>query len=326
RLSLSYDDGVRFASVGRIIPSLAPSVGYVDGVMLSHRFGRIRIGALAGFDPNNVEAGLVTNSRKVAVTASYLVEGSSPLAITAAYARTYFSRTLDREVVGIQANISSASRMFMFVTGEVDLRRKSDDAFVLGPSLTNVYANLTYRLTTLVSVGVGANASRPWYSFSRVRAIPDSLLDMRLRGGASAYLNILLPGGLSLSNTYSPRSSEDGFGEDFSDNVSLIFSDPLSSGLFLRSSANLTNNSFSRSLGYGVDVQRNIAGIVDLGFRYQQYTYDIKQIGEKRESKTVGTNVVISINRNISLYTSYDRLLGDGTNSHSVFTELSIRF
>jgi hypothetical protein len=325
-LSLSYDDGIRFASIGRIVASLAPSIGYVDGVMLSHRFGRIRVGALAGFDPSSVEGGLVTSSRKVGLTASYLVEGTSPMAITTAYARTYSSRTLDREVAGIQANISTTSRMFAFVTGEVDLRRKSGDDYVFHPSLTNVYANVTYRLTQLLSVGVGANASRPWYSFSRVRAVPDSLLDRRLRGGASAYLNIQLPGGVSLSNNFNPRSSENGFGKDFSDNVALIFSDPLSSGVFLRSSASLTNNSFSRSLGYGVDIQRNIAGVVDLGLRYQEYTYDIKQIGETHESRTMGADVVIAISRDISMYTSYDRLLGYGSNSDSVFTELSIRF
>ncbi len=327
RMFLAYDDGKSYAAIGRIIPSYAASVGYVDGAMFSQRFGKMRFGVIAGYDPNNLSQGFSTTSRKFALTGSYIFEGSNPVTYTGAYARTYYGDALDREVASFQANISYWGKIFVFGYTEVDLRKKSGSEYILDPGLTNAYVNVMYRLNNVLSVGVGGNASRPWYAFSLVRDVPDSLLDSKLRGGASAQLNITLPGGVSVSNVYSPRSSDNGgFGNDFSDNASIVFADLFRTGVFIRSSAYVNNNTFSRSVGYGGEIQRNFFGMVDIGIRYQEYSNNIKRFEQKNFSKTIGADVVFAFSRMLSLYTSFDRLQGFGSTSNSFYTELSVRF
>ena len=161
-----------------------------------------------------------------------------------------------------------------------------------------------------------------------MRDIPDSLLDRQLRTGLSVGINLYLPWGISLYNTYSPRSSDTNFGDDYTNNASLIFADLFSSGMTLRSSMNLNVNAFSNSTGYGIDLQRNILGFVEASFRYQHYTNTLRRISQRTENSTIGGDLIFTIARGVTLFTSYDKMqgLGVGADSQSIFAEITVRF
>ena len=326
RLSLSFDNGITAASVGRIIPSFLSSVGYVDGFLLSQQFGRVAIGGIAGYDPTFAREGFSTAYRKVAVFARFQQDGPINLTLSSGYARTYFEKDLDREVASIQASLFANGRFSLFAMGDIDLRKKVGDTYKLQPSLSNANINIRYRFVRMFSLGIGANAVRPVYPFSLVRSVPDSLLDSRARTGVSLTLDLTFPVGVSLHNTFMPRSSEGGFGQEYSENFSVTYANIVESGFTLRSNFDLNANRYTHSMGYGMSLSKNFSGVVDASVRYRQYQYDVRSISSQNKSTTIGADLFFFITRQLSLITTFERLQGYGVDSNSMFAEFSVRF
>ncbi len=326
RLSLEYDDGVNDASVGRIIPSVAPAIGYIDGAMYARRIGRLILGTTLGFQPSFTLRGISTDYKKFALFASVQPVDSLNLSVSSAYSRSYYRTALDREVVSANVSVYTMAGFQVYAYSEFDLRTARGGTFILSPSLTSLYANVSYRLTSFLTVGLGADASRPLYTFSTAQFIPDSLRETRLRSGISTSATFYLPGGVTLSNTYAPRTSESQFARVYSNYTTVGITDIFSSGISLRSNVNLNANEYSSSKGYGVSVQRNIIDIADVNVRYQQNSYTLKNYDDRHLSKTFGTDIIIMISRELGLMMSYDRLNGYGITSNSFFGELSVRF
>jgi hypothetical protein len=157
--------------------------------------------------------------------------------------------------------------------------------------------------------------------------VADSLLDLRLRAGMSFNVGFFLPWGISLSNTYTPRSSPGtGFGRDYSDYAAVTFTNIGSSGVTLRSNITINSTTLTRSRGYGAQIQRNFLGVLDLALRYQQYIYTVTKIETKSRSTTLGADLMLNLTRSLGLVASYDRLDGYGTKSSALFAEFSVRF
>jgi hypothetical protein len=157
--------------------------------------------------------------------------------------------------------------------------------------------------------------------------VPDSLLDLRLRAGLSFSAGVFLPWGISLSNTYTPRSSSgSGFGREYSDYAGVTFTNIGSSGVTLRSNITVNSTTLTRSRGYGAQIQRNLLGLLDLTLRYQQYNYTVTKIEMRSRSTTLGADLMVTLTRSLGLVASYDRLDGYGTRSNALFAEFSVRF
>ncbi len=326
-LSVTYDDGARMFSVGRIIPVSAPSIGYVDGVLASARLGPVLVGTTLGYQPDVTLRGIATDYKKFALFAQLLPSEKHRLSIATAYARTYYRSTLDREVASLLVNAAIANNLFIYGNVETDLRKKSENAFVLAPRLTSAYVNLTYRIAGSLSIGLGADASRPYYSFRAIRDVPDSLLADDVRSGMSLSVNWFLPAGITLANTYMPRTAPHAaFGKEYSNTSSLSFNDIGSSGVAVRSSFNLHANRYTKASGYGVAVQRSFGGLVDLTARFQRSGYTVRQTAQRDHSTTIGADLLVFISSSLTLMTTYDRLDGYGTVSNSLFAEMSVRF
>lgn len=325
-LSLEYDDGRNDVSVGRIIPTAAPAIGYIDGAMYSRKLGRVTLGTTMGYQPSYTLQGVSTDFKKVALFASVQPIDSTNFIVSSAYARTYYLNGLDREVVSGNVSLYTLDGFQVYGYSEFDLRTPSNGEFALSPILTSLFVNVSYRLTQMLTLGIGGDASRPLYTFSTARLIPDSLRETRLRTGISTTVSFYLPGGVMLSNTYSPRASEARFASVYSNFTTIGIANLLSTGVSIRSNFNLNANEYSTSNGYGVSVQRNIVDIADINVRYQQNTYTLKNYGDKHLSRTVGSDLIVNLTRQLSIMMSYDRLDGYGIMSNSIFGELSVRF
>ena len=326
RLTLSYDDGTSTVAVGRLIPNAIPSIGYIDGVVASVKLGQIELGSLLGYQPGLALRTVSSDFKKVGAFARFTADAPLNLSVSSAYARTYFHNTLDREMISAQVSAFTAYNLYVYANSEVDLRKKSGSDLVLSPVLTSMFVNVSYRFSRALTIGVGGEASRPVLPFSSVRNIPDSLLDYRLKSGVSLNVGIFLPGGVSISDTYSPRNADGGFGKEYANIASVGLSDILSSGITVRSNITNTSNAFTNSTGYGAHAQRNIIGIFDVSVRYQRYGYKIRGSNRSDHSTTVGADLLVSLTRQLALMTSYDNLSGFGSRSHSIFTELTLRF
>jgi hypothetical protein len=325
RFSLEYDDQFNVVTVGRILPLYAPSIGSIDGVSYARRFGNFLAGGAVGFQPTLSQQGISTDARKLSFFARYMNHDFYDLNITAAYARTTFLSQLDREVVSLGLNAYSAGGLSIYGYSDIDLRTKSGDQLTFSPTVSSALCMINYRLADFVTVGIGADASRPVYLFSTTQPLADSLLDRKLRSGATLSLNLYLANALGIYNSYTPRSFDVGFGKEYTNYSSVYWSNVFSSGFMARGTYTMTSNEFTTSHGYGVNLQRNVFG-VDLTVRYQQLKYNILQLNESNQSETFGADMMVLLSNRMSWIVSYDGVSGYGSRMNSLFTELSWRF
>lgn len=326
RMSLDYFDGSNGVSLGRVIPAAAPLIGYVDGLLLSRAFGGFTAGIAGGFEPDFYQRTVSSDFRKFAIFTSY--QAGTPLQFNGslAYARTYMHTALDREVMSGSVFSFPMRDLTFTAQSEVDFRRKAGDILELKPALTSLFANVSYRVTDFLSAGAGMTAFRPYYSFSTVVGIPDSLLDRTLQSGASLSANLFLPGGVSLFNSYTPRSSVDGFGKEYLNNAAVSVSNLFGRGITVRGTTTSNKTAGTRTTGFGGSVQSSILSIVAWTLRYQEYRYAIRQTEQITNSHSLGADLNVFLGRSLAMWGTVERFTGFGAGGYSVIGEIDWRF
>jgi hypothetical protein len=326
RLSIDYDDEINQISVGRVILSNAPSIGFIDGIAIARKFRGFTFGSAAGFEPSTSHQNLSTDTKKFSVFGNYQSPGSATYSVNLAYGRIFYRSQLDREVVSSYVTIIPSNTLFFTGQGEVDIRTKKDQTFILKPKLTNVSANLNYHPFNFLSAGIGMAAWRSTYRFSLVKAIPDSLLDRELRLNPTVSLNVFLPGSISIYDTYSPRPTNNGFGKEYSNNTTIGISNLFRQGIIVRGTMTLNSTTFSSTRGYGINVQKPIANIADVSLRYQFYRSVILQNNNINTRRTIGLDLMISALKDITVWGSFEQLIRPDANAFTVSAEISWRF
>lgn len=325
RFSLEYDDKTNVVTLGRILPQYAPSIGSIDGVSYSRRLGNFVAGGSIGFQPTLKQQGISTDTRKLALFGQFQTRDPLDLSITAAYSRTYLFSQLDREAISFMANAFTLDGLSIYAYGDVDIRKKIDGRFDVSPALSTGIVGVNYRVADFLTLGLGADASRPIYQFSSVQLLADSVLDRKLRSGATFSVNVTMGNGLGFYNSFTPRSFDGPFGEDYANSSSLYLSNAFSSGVMIRTSITLSSNNITSAMGYGINLQRNILG-VDMTLRYQQSRYRIIQLDATNTGETFGIDIIVLVSDKLSFFTSVDAMRGFGSNANTLFSEISWRF
>ncbi len=326
RLAVSYDDGDNTVILGRQFPVVVSAVGSIDGLSLARRIGAVTLGATAGFQPDFSQREVSTAYRKMALFGSGALPEPVTGIISLAYGRTYFHSRLDREVSGANISMFPGGAWSAFANLEMDMRRKKGGEFIFSPSLSSAYASVNYRFTSWLSAGIGGDASRPVYSFAAVESVADSLIERRLRGGISLSMQLTLPGGVGLYNTFTPRAGTRAFGKEYSEYSTLSFSNIAGSGVSLRSHLSFNEAEFSNSRGYGFHLQKHVADLFDLTVRMQSTSHTVRRSGARNRTTTIGADLIVPLTRMLSFFATFDRQEGFGVKSNSIFTELSVRF
>jgi hypothetical protein len=326
RLSLRYNDGANDAMAGRFIPPAAPAAGYLDGLLYSRAIGDFLVGAAAGFQSRSTLNGLNTAYKKISLFTKYQTSGPSNLFASAAYTRSYFHYDLDRELVSALVSVSTVSGLGFYFNSDLDLRQKEGDDLALSPSLTNLHASVNYPIARFLSVSLGADLARWYTDFSFIRYVPDSLLDHTARSGVSVGFNVATLQGITFSNIFTPRSSEDGFGKEYANISSLMFSNIFTSGVVLRANLNLSENQFTETRGMGLTVEKSVFDVLQFSFSYQRSRYTVTSLEETDNNTSYIVDALWFVTRDITLSADYNRLDGFGRVSTTMFGELSYRF
>ena len=325
RMSLEYDDQITVLSLGRIFLLYVPSIGYIDGASIARRFGNIVTGTSIGFQPSaNLQAPSNIN-KKFLLFGQYQAKDQWNTTAGAAYARVWSSLGIEREVFSTSLNMYSSDGLFVYASGDIDLRSISHGISRTDPALSLLICSMNYRFSNSITAGIGVDASRPVYSLSSTQSIPDTLLDKKLRSGISFSGGVYFWNGAGINNTFTPRFSDEGFGKEYSNSSSVYLNNFLKTGVMIRMNYLMNENVLTRTQGYGINLQRNILSI-DCGIRYQQNRSDIRQFTLTNTTTTFGVDIGAMISRQITVIGSFDALHGLGSNSKSLFTELSWRF
>ncbi len=325
-LSLQYDDGLNHVAAGRVAQAMIGSAGSIDGVILSRRIDNLTVGVSGGYEPLFTQRSFGSDYRKFSLFSNYTVEGDLPASATVAYTRSFYHSALERDVASAAATITPSGDWFFMAQGDVDLHAKRGDALIAHPSLSNLYSSVRYRISQSVSAGVGVSAWRPTYAFSTVASIPDSQLDHTLRTSPSANVSVLFPSGISVYDTYSTRSSDGGFGKEYSNYSSLNVANLWGQGLSARGSLSFNTTAFARMRGLGGALQRSFLGFADATVRYQWYRYEYTSFTGVTTSKTAGFDLMISAFPALTFWGSLERMMSKDANTTSVFLDIGWRF
>jgi len=326
RISLDYEDDVNRASVGRFTSSVSGSAGYIDGTLVSRKVGPIVIGVSGGFEPSFNQQNLSTDYKKFSLFAGYQPEARAAYLAGVSYTKTFYHSDPDREVMSASLALFPSGNMYVYAQSEVDLRTKKESELIRKAKLTNLLANVDYRFTGILSIGLGVLCYRPNYSFAAIRSIPDSLLDMKLQTSPTLSLNLYFSGGISLYSRYTPRTSEQKFGSEYSHYSSLGASNVLGEGITIRGTFSQNITSAVRTMGYGLNLQKTVAALGDLNLRYQQYRYSFLALDQSTTSNSYAIDVMTSILPRLALWGSVERSIGLDANATTVSAELSVSF
>ena len=326
RLVVEYDDTRYRVSFGRFAPPYIASIGYIDGLMFSYATGKFSVGAAGGLQPASTQRGVSADYKKFALFTNYFPGGAAGNRVTLAYARTYYFSELDREAASLSASFLLNSSLSVYAHSDFDMRQKQGETFVLSPRLSQAFLNIRYRLIRSIGLGIGGNATRPLYPYSVLRTLPQEFVDNDLRGGLSFSVYLYLPAGISLSNSYTPRTSRTGFADNYTEYATLTVPNIASSGLTVRTNFNMNANDYTDARGYGVHLFRNMWQAFDITVRYQEYNSTVRQLDQTTTSSTIGADLLIPFSRMFSVMGTFERLETPGIQTNTVFAELTVRF
>lgn len=327
RASVDYDDRSTRISAGRTLPRSGISSGYIDGAVVSRRFGDIEIGAGGGFEPSFSQKEFSTDYRRFVLFATFQPAGPLQFSQSLAYSRTWFHSVTDREVFSGSLALNPSNRLRLSVQSDVDRRLFRNSQTLIRPNLTNLFATAAFQVSGVLAVGAGVSAWRPVYPALAATGPPaDSLLDTSLRTSPNAFVGLSLPWHVSLSNSFTPRSSESGWGHEYANNTSISLVNPGGSGMMVRGSMNTNVAALTRSVGYGFTIQKSYSDLGDVSLRYQYYRYRISPSEEVSRSKSVGVDLMLAVSGSVSVWGSAERFLGLDANATTFLGELSWRF
>ena len=325
RFSFEYDDQSIIIGAGRILPVYASSVGYIDGVSAAHRMGKFVSGIAIGFQPDAALQWPASGMKKFLLFTQYQPEDAWNTTASASYARVWSPIGIEGEAISAYLSLYSPDGFSLYASSDIGLRRLSSGENRFSPALSLLVCSANYRFSEIVTAGISVDGSRPVYSLSSNRTIPDSLLDNQLRSGVSFNTSVALWRSSGIYDSYTIRPGGTGFSAEYSNSSTLFYNNIVMSGINLRLIYLTNESSLSTTQGYGFNLHRNIFG-VDLGVRYQQNRSDIPQLNTINTTKTLGADCSAFLTNQLTLMASFDLMSGLGSTSKSIFIELSRRF
>ncbi len=326
RLSVEYDDSLNRFGAGRLLPSAGVHTGYLDGLVAARKIGIVEVGVAAGFEPEYRREGIVSDRRKAVVFVGASSAAPDGWSAAAAYAKTFLRSSAERSVLSGAATFAPSRGLFVTARSEVDFLAARNSAVLHKPRLSSLLAQVRYRISDAVSAGAGVTAWRPVYPLSFDLALPDSLRDDRLWVSPSLSLRVNAGAGVSVQEQYSPRSTPEGFGREYSNVASVGMEDILGSGVAARVTQSLNHSSVAVSTGYAIAARRSVGDAVDAGVRYQTYRNDFGRNAEIGRSGTFGVDVGAALPNSLYLMLGAEISSGSGPGQRLFSGSLSWRF
>jgi hypothetical protein len=325
RLSLSYDDQTNIVSFGRFISEYASSVGFTDGIGYTRRMGSSVVGMSVGLVPPRLLDAPSSIQKKILVFAGYQPHDEWNNNIHAAYCRIFSGIGVEREIIsaGWYAYMPDGISMYSMI--DIDMRTPTNAGNPYSPYVSMFTGSLSMPVVDFLSAGINYDVGRPVYYTSDLLSIADTLLDRQSRTNISLFARVVPLRGISLSESFTPRSSVRGFGKEYSNVVNAVLSDVFSSGVLLMASATLNENPLTRSMGLGLSLRRNFLDI-DLGLRYQNNRQTIIQNQTIQLGETFSMDCYTALSSSLTLLGSYESTTSFGTSYRVVFLELNWRF
>lgn len=323
RVSVEYDDGATIVQLGRIYPASSLPMSAVDGASVGRRLGNFTAGIGGGAEPTLTFKYRQNHLWKGMAFLNYQTTTPFFWGAGALYTRSYILSALVRETASLSFFLSTPSGISLTGFSDIDLRRPLSKTFTGDPSLTSLMLLGSARVHPSVSVFAGIDGARSVPSPTDYGVVPDTMINRTLRSGLTTGASVFIQSWLWTIN-FSPRMGPGSVGKEYSASTSMGTRNLLSTGVEIRSTANLNHNAYTSYTSYGLQARRNDFG-VDWRLRFQYYSSTIRQNDSRRDGTVAGVDVVAMIAENTSIMATLDTWRG-ATYMNVMFFEVSWRF
>lgn len=184
-LAVRYDlNGTTRFILGRKINSRIASIGAIDGIQAEKSFGKVTLGAVAGFRPDYADYGFNSSLFQYGAYLGLDTKGANGYSGNSiAFMQQTNNSVTDRRFLYFQHASSLIRKISLFSTFEVDLYKLENDQPKNTFDLTSFYFSLRYRMTKRFSVSGSYDTRKNVMYYETYKTYIDRIIEDERRQG-----------------------------------------------------------------------------------------------------------------------------------------------
>lgn len=207
-LSLQYSkEGDYSVSIGRKINRRVASLGMMDGLHVEKQAGKIHVGGIVGFRPDQIDNTFNSNLMQYGgyVGFSHTLN-KKRIETTVGLLEQKNGSGLDRRYVYMQGSANLGFGFSLFSSAEIDLYNLNAEMQETGSRLTNLHLSTNYRISKRVRVSISYDTRRQIIFYETFQTQLERLIaDDQARQGIRARVNLKVTKGISAGFAYGKR-------------------------------------------------------------------------------------------------------------------------
>ncbi len=217
RLGMSYNTDKWSISGGRIMDRRVSNIGAIDGLLAGRRFGNWEAGGVIGLRPDYRDYSFNPGRLQFGGYIGYTKDRTSgrgyAQSILGVFEQRQHNRT-DRRFLYLQHSGTLTPKINLYGSMEIDLFQRVKGVAQNTFNLTNVFVNVSYRISRKFSISTGYDNRRQILYYETYRDYIDSLLERETRQGMRLRvqyrpirrLSISAMGNIRVGGDFSPIS------------------------------------------------------------------------------------------------------------------------
>jgi len=184
-LAVKYDinEAARL-TIGRKINNRIASIGAIDGIQAEKSFGKVTLGAVAGFRPDYEDYGFNSSLFQYGAYLGLDTRGTNGYSGNSiAFMQQTNNSATDRRFLYFQHASSVMKKVSLFSTFEVDLFTLENDQPKSTFDLTNFYLSLKYRITKRFSISGSYDSRKNVIYYETYKTFIDRIIEDERRQG-----------------------------------------------------------------------------------------------------------------------------------------------
>ncbi len=327
--SLTYMPGRDITiSAGRKNNRSAASLGSYDGIDVQYKFGKNKIGFIAGSRPdwsdysfnfNLLQFGLFFNR----VDLIY----NSRLENTLGVFEQRNNGQTDRRFLYFQHSNNTISKVTMFFSSEVDLYKKVNGVEENTFSLTSLYLNARYSPTRSINLSASYDTRKNVIYYETYKSYADSLLEAETRQGFRFRLSIRPVNKIITGVSFGYSSRGEAIQASTNYNAFVTYTRlPLVRGSLSANYTHLNTNYVNGDI-IGVRFFHDlISGLSNFSFGYRYVSYQYSSTEYELNQHIGSASIYINLLRSLTLNLSYEGIFESVRSNSLLFAGLNIRF
>ena len=249
--SVKYEKADNYSiSLGRKINRRVASLGMMDGIHAEKQFGKLHIGGIAGFRPDQQNNSFNSNLMQYGgyLGVSHLA-GQKRFEATVGVLEQKNGSAIDRRYLYMQGSASLGFGFSIFSSAEMDLYTLNAEMQESGTQLTNLHISTNYRVSKKVRVSMSYDTRKQIIFYETFQTQLERLIaDDEARQGIRARVNVKVTKGLSAGLAYGKRyqSSLDNASDNYNAFATLR-NTPIIGGI-LSGNININQSSYLNSM------------------------------------------------------------------------------